>query len=213
MAMVSKSLHHSNIAFLFDGKKFIEPENAAFGALFTGAAGKGARFTDDPVLRAKVLTLPAIGIQITLEAAGEHPRLRIDDETQAEPDKSALTGHAIHALRNLFPQTPFVAYGFNYDIFFKTRDVVPIKDIFEEYFDEEAAAGADLRDVGIQFSLDRGKSSEVWFIKVVSPMEVAAHLNNHFPTSHLPAAAELQTAFVKCYEDSAAMMEKFRYGR
>lgn len=213
MAIVSKSLHHSNIAFLLDAQKFIEPEPVMFAGLFTGAMGKGARFTDDPVLKAKVLTLPAIGLRITLESNGQHPRLRIDDETQAEPDKSPLTGYAIHTLRNLFPQTPFVAYGFNYDIFFKTRDVVPIKDIFEEYFDEEAATGADLRDVGIQFSLDRGKSSEVWFIKVVSPMEVAVHLNNHFPTSHLPTATELQAAFIKCYNESSAVMEKFRYGR
>lgn len=213
MAIVSKSLHHSNIAFLLDSTKYVEPENAAFAGLFTGAMGKGARFTDDPVLRAKVLTLPALGLRITLEAGGERPRLRIDDETQAEPDKSSLTGYAIHALRNLFPQTPFVAYGFNYDIFFKTRDVVPIEDIFEEYFDEEAASGADLRDVGIQFTLDKKKSLEVWFVKVVSPMEVAVHLNNHFPTGHLPAATELQSAFIKCYDDSTATMEKFRYGR
>lgn len=206
--IISKSLHHSNIALLFDERTFVLPENADLVGLYRGDEAKGARLTDDPVLRAKVLMLPAIQTRITVE----HPRVRIDDESGAELDKTRLAKDSRHAYDALFSRQPLAAWGINFDLYFKTQNVIPIRDIFSAQFSEDALEGADIMDTGIQFTLRRKKFTEVWFIKVTAPLEMAVHVNRHFSDPVFPDEKGLQDALLKCYNETDKMMSKFLYG-
>lgn len=205
--ITSKSLHHANIALLFNERDFSLPESADLMALYKGADAKGARLVDDPVLPAKVLTLPAIKTRLTVE----YPRLRIDDESMLELDKSRLAKDARHAYDALFKKYPLGAWGINMDIYFRTQNLIPLQDLFLPYFGKEALEGADLLDTGIQFTLRRKKFVEVWFIKVTGPLEIAVHINRHFRDTDFPSEKGLQDALLKCYNETDKMMENFMF--
>lgn len=205
--ITSKSLHHSNVALLFHEKSFALPESADLMALYRGEEAKGARLVDDPVLRAKVLTLPAIKTRFTVE----HPRVRIDDESGEEIEKSRLAKEARHAYDTLFSRYPLSAWGINMDIYFRTQNLIQIRELFLPYFGGEALEGADLLDTGIQFTIKRKKVIEVWFIKVTGPLEVAVHVNRHFTEVPFPDEKGLQDALEKCYNETDKMMEHFSF--
>lgn len=208
MAIVQKSLHHGNITVIFKPERFVMPENADLGGVYRGAEAQGARLTDDAVLGAKVLTLPAIGHKLTLE----RNRVRFDDETGAEPDKTRLHDDTRKIFDALFSQTSIDSWGFNYDIYFRTRDVIFIQNIFKSYFGEKALDGATLMDTGIQFTLDRRKYQEVWFLKITAPLEIAAHVNFHFSNKELPTAEVLKKMFIECYNKTDDLMAQFAHG-
>lgn len=203
--ITSKSLHHANIALIFEDRTFSLPESADFMALYRGKDAKGARLVDDAVLRAKVLSLPAIQTRLTVE----HPRLRIDDESGVELDKSRLASDASHVYNTLFKQYPLVAWGINMDIYFHTQNLVRIHDLFFAYFADEALEGADLLDTGIQFTIRRKRYTEVWFLKVTAPLEVAVHINRHFTDTPFPNKKGIQEALEKCYTETDKMMNRF----
>jgi hypothetical protein len=205
--ITSKSLHHSNVALLFDEKSFAIPESADLMALYRGDEAKGARLVDDTVLRAKVLTLPAIKTRITVE----YPRVRIDDESMEEIAKSRLAKDARHAYDTLFKKHPLTAWGINMDIYFRTQNLIQLRELFLPYFGGEALEGADLLDTGIQFTLKRKKVVEVWFLKVTGPLEVAVHINRHFTDVPFPDEKGLQDELVKCYNETDKMMEHFMF--
>lgn len=205
--ITSKSLHHANIALIFNERTFSLPESSDFMALYQGKEAKGARLVDDAVLRAKVLTLPAIQTRLTLEGS----RLRIDDESGSELEKSRLTKDAHHAYVSLFKRYPLSAWGINMDIYFRTQNLVQIQSLFSAYFGDEALEGADLLDTGIQFTLRRKKYVEVWFLKVTGPLEVAVHVNRHFTGVEFPNEKGLQDALEKCYNETDNMMKRFIY--
>lgn len=205
--ITSKSLHHANIALIFNERTFTIPENAELMALYRGADAKGARLVDDSVLRAKVFTFPAIQTRFTIEGS----RLRVDDESGAELPKSHLAKNASHTYETLFRHYPLNAWGINMDIYFRTQNLIRIHDLFSVYFGDEALAGADLLDTGIQFTLRRKKFTEVWFIKITGPLEVAVHINRHFTDSVFPNEKGIQEAFEKCYTETDKMMEQFVY--
>ncbi|MFZ2303835.1 MAG: hypothetical protein WAV98_03560 [Minisyncoccia bacterium] len=205
--ITSKSLHHSNVALLFDEKSFAIPESADLVALYRGEDAKGARLVDDTVLRAKVLTLPAIKTRITVE----YPRVRIDDESMSELDKSRLAKDARHAYDTLFKKHPLTAWGINMDIYFRTQNLIQLKELFLPYFSEEALVGADILDTGIQFTIKKKKVVEVWFLKVTGPLEVAVHINRHFKDVDFPDEKGLQEELMKCYNETDKMMEHFMF--
>lgn len=203
--ITAKSLHHANIALIFNERTFALPESSDFMALYKGKEAKGARLIDDVVLRAKVLSLPAIQTRFTLEGS----RLRIDDESGAELSSSRLAKETHHAYVSLFNQFPLTAWGINMDIYFRTQNLVQIKNLFSTYFEEGALEGADLLDTGIQFTLRRKKYVEVWFLKVTGPLEVAVHVNRHFTGVDFPNEKGLQGALEKCYNETDKMMNHF----
>lgn len=208
MAIVQKSYHHGNVTVIFNPDRFAMPENADLGAIHRGEEAKGARLTDDAVLGAKVLILPAIGLRVTLEKN----RIRFDDETSVPPENSRLPHDVPKIIATLFPNTPIDSWGFNYDIFFKTRNVIFIQNIFKSYFGDKALDGATLMDAGIQFTLGKKKHQEVWFIKVTAPLEIAAHVNYHFANKALPTAEELKKMFAECYNKTDDLMAQFAHG-
>lgn len=203
--ITSKSLHHSNVVLAFDERTFPSPENAVITSAYTGEEGRGARFLDDPLIHAKVLTLPNIGIKLTLEGI----RARIDDESKAEPNVSRLAQETARIYQSIFNKGKLTAYGFNYEMYYRFNNLIPLEYIFSGYFSKDALSGATLKDVGIQFTLNRKHVDEIWYIKVTAPLEVAAHINVHIPASELPGESELKRMFEKQYADFDLIMGKF----
>lgn len=199
MEIVSKSLHHSNIVFVFEQGKFLIPDNSVLGSLYQGEAAAGAHFIDDPILRTKVLDLPKLKLQIIVESN----RLRIEDNSQEEPQSSSLIREALAVFQKLFFQMPPTGLGFNFDIYYQFRDVIRINDLFHQFADPKILEKADLRDLGIQFTLGKegGKKQEQYFLKVTAPLELAVHANLYFPLKKLPEQTDLQKLFEKCYNE------------
>lgn len=224
MDITVKSLHHSNIVFVFEQNKFLMPENAAMLSLYQGQMAAGATFADDVVLRTKVLDLPRLKLQISLEPN----RLRLDDNSQQEPAETILIKEATSAYRQLFPQSPLIGFGFNFDLYYQFRDVIMIKDFFELFADPEILEKADLRNLGVQFTLEKegGKRQETYFLKITAPLEMAIHVNYHFSAKELPilppnlgASQELtkerilplQKLFEKCYNEIDEVIQNLRF--
>lgn len=207
--ITSKSLHHSNVAFIFDPKSFYPPDNSEFGALYSGNPAQGARFIDDPVIHSKVLTLPAIRLKIIMEG----PRFRVEDESQEEPEKSILIHEALAIYHKLFAKAPLTGFGFNFDIYFRFNNVIPARAIFEDFFGEEPLKKQDLRTLGIQFTLEKPKEKifDAWFLKITAPLELAVHLNRHFDSALLPAEEKMKNLFEKCYSESEEFIKNLGY--
>ncbi|MBI5912987.1 hypothetical protein HY839_00935 [Candidatus Azambacteria bacterium] len=196
--LTSKSLFHSNLAILFPEQGFAAPDNGAFAALCGGKGAEGARFFDDPFARTKMLTLPALGLKAVLEGR----RLRVEDESASEPDKSRLTVEASRIAHALFPNTALEGFGLNIDATCRFNNVIRIQNMFEHFFGAEPLGRADLRDFGFQFTIDRGAgNTDIYFIKITAPLEIALHVNRHFAERTLPAPDRLQQLFEDCYNE------------
>ncbi|MBI3684977.1 hypothetical protein HY250_01065 [Candidatus Azambacteria bacterium] len=219
--LTSKSLFHANVAFLFLDGRFAAPDNSEIAALFSGQAAQGARFVDDPVMRTKILTLPAAQMKVVLEGR----RLRVEDEAGTEPDTSRLIGEAHRVCHTLFPQAPLEGFGFNFDLYCRFNNVLSIKNMFEYFFGTKILKTPDLRDFGFQFTLDRGgnprtqraeqssydgNNADIYFLKVTAPLEIAVHVNRHFAQRALPAKEQLQKLFENCYTDIDAVLSHLK---
>ena len=184
MEITVKSIHHSNIVFVFNREKFVFPENSDILSLYQGKAAAGATFADDVVLRTKILDLPNLKLQISVEPF----RLRVDDSSQLEPSETSLIYEAAFIYSKLFSKIPLVGFGFNFDLYYQFREAILIKEIFKQFADKKILEKADLRHFGLQFTLEKegGKRQETYFLKVTAPLEMAVHANFHFNTNELP---------------------------
>lgn len=209
MLITSKSLFHSNIVVVFEVGKFLAPENSALAALYQGEAAKGARFIDDPILRTKVLELPQLKLQIAVEPS----RLRVEDLSQEEPQQSFLIKEFLNINQQLFSQFSPVGFGFNFDIHYRFSDVIRLQDLFDGLANREILEKADLKDLGVQFTLDKegGKKQEQYFIKITAPLEIAVHVNHHFPVKKLPDQDVLQKVFEECYEKTDVVIQNLKF--
>lgn len=206
--ITSKSLFHSNIVVLFQEQNFVAPDNSVFSALYSGQQAVGARFFDDPFIQLKTLTLPNMNLKISLEKQ----RLRIEDLAANEPKSSVLVQETLNICQKLFPQSALVGFGFNFDLFFRFNTLLPIKDAFTRFFGNEPLQNTDLRDFGFQFTLDRGIGNfDVYFLKVTSPLELAAHLNRHFNEQKFPSKEKLQKMLENCYNDVDSIIQSLRF--
>jgi len=209
MAITAKSLHHLNIVCVYSDVGFHTPENGAFASLYSGSDAKGSRFIEDPVLQTKMLVLPEAKIKVTLEGR----RLRVDDDSDKEPKDSRVVRDLIAIQAKLFGTTAQLAgFGFNYDIVYRFNTVIPIQALFKHFFGEKALETQTLRDIGMQFVLEDKKRQivDTWFVKVVSPLELAVHLNRHFNRKALPKESDLVTLFSDCYtKDTDALIQSF----
>jgi hypothetical protein len=209
MDITSKSLHHSNIVFVFAEGKFLMPENAAILSLYQGQVAAGATFADDAVLRTKVLNLPRLKLQIGVELN----RLRVDDNSQQEPNETTLVNEALSIYPKLFPQTSLIGLGFNFDIYYQFREFIRLKDFFELFAEPKILEKADLRDLGVQFTLEKegGKKRETYFLKITAPLEIAVHINHHFATTKIPDQSALQKLFEQCYNESDEIIQNLKF--
>lgn len=209
MAITAKSLHHANIVCIYSDAGFYMPDNGTFASLYSGADSKGARFIEDPVLQTKMLVLPEAKIKVTLEGR----RLRVDDDSDKEPKDSRIVRDMLAINAKLFGTTAKLAgFGFNYDIVYRFNTVIPIQALFKHFFGEKALEKQILRDIGIQFSLEDKHRGivDTWFVKVLSPLEIAVHLNRHFNNRPLPKETDLVALFSDCYtRDTDALIQSF----
>jgi len=197
MAITSKSLHHSNVVIVFDETRFEPPDNKDFSSLYGGEDARGLRFLEDPILQTKILALPEAKLKVTLEGF----RLRVDDDSDNEPKNSRIIKDVISIKERLFQKIPIAGFGFNYDILYRFNNVMPIQEMFGKFFSGKILESRELRHMGIQFTLEskKGEIADTWFFKIVSPLELAVHLNRHFRRKELPGEKNLVALFGDCY--------------
>jgi hypothetical protein len=207
--ITSKSLFHTNFVAVFKEEGFAVPDNSQFNSLYQGKDAEGARFIDDPVARTKMLTLPAVNLRIILEGT----RLRLEDESGNEPNKSRLAADAANVCNKLFPNRQVLGFGFNMDLYFRFNKVLEIKNYFDYFFKEEVLKKYDLRDFGFQFTLDRSSKEivDIWFLKITSPLELAVHTNRHFNLVQLPDHQNLQKLLETCYNEADFVVESLKF--
>ncbi|MCX7778673.1 MAG: hypothetical protein N2259_00250 [Patescibacteria group bacterium] len=223
MTITSKSLYHTNIVFLFEEKSFTAPDNSTLAGLYYGEAAIGARFIDDPILQTKVLELPKMQLKVVVEPL----RLIVEDLSQKEPQETSLISESLKIYQKLFAQTKLQGFGFNFDIYYRFNNVIPLKDLFLNFVDEKILARSDLRDFGTQFTLEKegGRKKEQYFLKILAPLELTVHVNHHFPAQELPylppAIGEspetknivfpLQQLFEKCYNETDEVIQNLKF--
>lgn len=208
MDITSKSLHHANIVFVFEEKKFVLPDNTALMGVYQGDLAAGAQFVDDPVLKTKILDLPRLKTQIAIDLN----RLRVEDFSQTEPENSNLINTALYVHQQLFNQIPLAGLGFNFDIYYRSSEVIRLEDLFKKLVDAKALEKKDLRDVGIQFTLEKegGKKRETYFLKIIAPLEIVLHINHHFSLKKLPEKDELTAIFENCYKETDEVIKNLK---
>ncbi len=204
-----KSLTQSNIILVVDPQKTVAPENRDFVDLFGPADSAGSQFVDDPVIRSKFMVVPKLQLRVTLE----NVRLRIDDDSKAQPAQSILVREAMRAYTKLFKQVQLTAIGFNFDIMYRFEKMIPTDYLFKHFADEKLLKKGTFFDFGIQFALDRegGRAQEVVFLKMPSALELAVHYNYHLNARELPKSEKLQQIFEKAYEQVDEIIEHLKF--
>jgi len=184
------------------------PDNTALMGVYQGDLAAGAQFVDDPVLKTKVLDLPRLKTQIAIDLN----RLRVEDFSQTEPENSNLINTALHVHQQLFNQIPLAGLGFNFDIYYRSSEVIRLQDLFKKFVDAKALEKNDLRDVGIQFTLEKegGKKRETYFFKIIAPLEIVLHINHHFSLKKLPEKDELSAMFENCYKETDEVIKNLK---
>jgi hypothetical protein len=209
MVITSKSLLQANLVFALEQTDFSSPSNEDFNSIFHGKDASGSRFIDDPVMQVKILNLPNLKTKIILEQGN----LRTDDDSGVEPKESLLIGQALKAFRHLFPKGKIDGFGFNFDLVFRFNNVIAMKEIFKNIVNEETLAAQELINLGVQFTTSEagGKIINTYFLKIVSPLELAVHYNRHFFKKDIPGEAELQSLFEKKYNDLDKIIESLKF--
>lgn len=207
MVITSKSLQRSNIAFVFKQEGFITPENGDFAILYTGELAKGANFIDDPVMRLKVYHLPKLKMTFTLEGT----RFRVDHDTEIGHLNPAIVSESLSAYRNLFSKCNLESFGFNFDIIYRFDSTLQLDYLFGLIADNEILEKNDLTAFGIQFTLRRPDKSETYFLKIVSPLELAAHVNYHFNSNQLMDEQKMKELLPKSYEETDEIIKNLKF--
>lgn len=208
MIITSKSLQRSNVAFVFKQEGFVVPENGEFTILYTGEQAKGANFMDDPVMRLKVYHLPKLKMTFTLEGT----RFRIDQDSEDGNLNSAIILESLNAYKSLFSKCNLESYGFNFDIIYRFDNTLQLNYLFSLIADSDKILDKrDLTALGVQFTLQRPKRSETYFLKIVSPLELAAHTNYHFNSVQLPDEQKMKELFQKNYEEADTVIQNLKF--
>lgn len=208
MIITSKSLQRSNVAFVFKPEGFIMPENGEFTILYTGESAKGANFIDDPVMRLKVYHLPKLKMTFTLEGA----RFRVDHDPEDGNLNSAIVPESLNAHRSLFSKCNLESYGFNFDIIYRFDNTLQLNYLFSLIADSSKILNKqDLTALGVQFTLQKPGKSETYFLKIVSPLELVAHINYHFNSVQLPDEQKMKELFQKSYEETDEVVKNLKF--
>ncbi len=207
--ITSKSLHRSNVAFVLDQRGLLLPENENFIGLYSGELSRGSRFIDDPVFQMKILSVPALKMTFTLEGA----RFRVDEDSEGGIQNSQVIREGGKAFHKLFPGRSIDGFGFNFDIYYRFSEVIPLDYLFGVFVDGKILEKSALRNLGLQFNLEKdgGKRSETYFLKIASPLELIVHANIHFSASKLLPEDRLQDIFEKSYNDIDEVIENLKF--
>jgi hypothetical protein len=206
---VSKQLERMNIAIVFRQDVFLAPDNGVFSSLYSGPNARGMRFVEDPLTRTAVLSVPPLNLVCALEGN----RFRIDDDSRVEPAASSLASHFHESVATLFPNIAPEGYGFNFDVYFRFGAAIPSDLLFGTFMGSDIFKERDLRDLGIQFSMERngGAQTETYFMKIVDPLEIAVHANMHVPSNQLPDAEQLKIRLVQAYADIDSVVNNLKF--
>ena len=119
---------------------------------------------------------------------------------------------ALHVHQQLFNQIPLAGLGFNFDIYYRSSEVIRLQDLFKKFVDAKALEKNDLRDVGIQFTLEKegGKKRETYFFKIIAPLEIVLHINHHFSLKKLPEKDEITAMFENCYKETDEVIKNLK---
>lgn len=188
-----------NTIFVVPGSEDTVHDNAVFSELYAGADAQGIRFIDDVVAQTKVLFVPKLQLTVALE----HNRLRIDDESGAEPATSRLVPESLRVYHTVVPHGRVQGFGFNFDVQYRFEATLPMRQLFGSLFVDDVLKHGDLIDLGIQFTLDHSadKRRETYFLKIVSPLELSVHANYHFQRDSVPDDKVFNELFEKTYAD------------
>ncbi len=207
----SKSLHKSNVVLVFRDRNLPPPENDEMAALYSGDLGRGVQLVDDPLVRTKVLDVPVLKLQI----AWEGNRLRAEDLRALEPEDSLLMEEMTKAYDKLREKRTMEieAFGFNFDVFYQTADIIRIGDIWNEISKMPLAIGESLLDLGYQWTSAEksGRRTDAYFTKVTAPLEFVIHHNAHYNARALPPLKELKDLFKKAYEATHAAADNLKF--
>ena len=197
MSIVAKQIQRSNIVFAYAEGSVRAPEPAAVMATYPGEAGKGAQFSDNPAMVTRIFEFPAAGYMWIFEPN----RVRLEDKKFRTPDESKLSYELNRVLAAIGWTAQPVAYGFNYDIIYRTDVVIPTGEIMKNFITPLAIEG--VKDFGWQYTLakDKGRLLETYFFKAVSPIEYSVHANFQVNEAGLPKEKELDAQFKRGYVD------------
>jgi len=176
--------------------------------LFSGDIGKGVKFADDPVIRSKFLFIPSLKMAVTLEGV----RFRVDGENDFEPKDSQIVKEGLRIFNKIFSANPLLGYGFNFDIYYRFNQIIPLDFLFEKFVYPEPSDKKSLRNMGIQFTLSKNPNLvETYFVKITAPLEIVVHANFHFNNRIIPSEADLQKLFEKKYDEVDLMVNRFKF--
>lgn len=198
------SLYGINIVFLTKESVAV-PENSKFTSIFSGETARGMNFFDNTGIQAKLLDVPELGLSVIWEGK----RLRIEDRLQKEPAESHLPANALKIFEKLFGDTHALAgYGFNFDIYYQLRDVIPIHALFGNIKPYGLEMGESLLDLGWQWTVagKGGKKLDGYFVKITAPLEIAAHRNSHYSETEIPKEKELSKRFLEDYAETHSVV-------
>lgn len=206
--ITSRSLHKANIVFVFKAHDVPPPENHEIVGLYHGGEAKGAQLVDDPMLRVKVLDVPAKGLQIAWEAR----RLRIEDMRARDPEDGAeIVADAMMAYETLIAPRAIIldSFGFNFEVYYQTKDVIRINDHFNEISGTPLVLGDGLMDFGWQWTVNErdGRRARGYFLKVTAPLEFTMHHNAHFTAKEIPPKKDLLELFAHAYRAMHAVAD------
>lgn len=196
----SRSLHKSNIVFAFKNQNIVSPENSEMTALYPGDSGKGVQLVDDPMMRMKILDVPKFNLQV----AWEGQRLRIEDMKSMEPEESLLIEEAMKIYEKLVSGrgVHLEGFGFNFEVFYQTSDVIKIGNYYNEIMREPMEIGDGLLDFGWQWKIahKNGEQIDGYFLKITAPLEFVIHHNAHFNAKEIPSLGKMKEFFKKSCE-------------
>lgn len=119
-------------------------------------------------------------------------------------------------VRSHLPNANVVAYGFNYDIAIKLKNVLHIgeylRDTFlREIWREQERLGGPLRFAAVRLGIDAGDHVEYNLnlrAQDVDPSTFLVGINAHFPQGELPSAAEMQDRIHEHYRRLKALISQ-----
>jgi hypothetical protein len=198
MNITAKQIQRSNVVFVFDRNSVSLPEAAQVFALYPGPGSKGALFSDNTSMATRVFDFPEIGYQIVCEP----DKIRLEDKKSRTPDVSKLGVEMVRIITALYPNATPIAYGFNYDMIYRTSVVIPMLDIMSHFLKHQTVE--QVKDFGWQYTVSapKSKNSETYFFKAVSPIELSVHANFHFGEYVPHKSTMIQSAFERGYKDA-----------
>jgi hypothetical protein len=205
MIISGKYIERSNVVCVFSNNQLVDIQQLL--PCYSEEQRRGSNFADDHIMRVRVLDLPALGLKWIAEPG----RLRLEEERAREPMDSKIAKEMHRVIFCIFGSEKPSAYGFNFDVVYRASQVIPQQDILRCFIktdDQEL-----VKDFGWQYTLarEKGKWSETYFFKVISPIEISMHVNNHFVGGGFPTEEEIQATFEKCYSDIDAVFSTLSF--